>query len=35
MTYKPTHNYFLSVVAAAVAVLVILTLLIAAAFKLG
>jgi hypothetical protein len=35
MRYEPTHNYFLSVVAAAVAVLVILSLLIAAALKLG
>jgi hypothetical protein len=35
MTCKPTHNYFLGVVAAAVAVLVILTLLIAAALRLG
>ncbi len=35
MRCKPTHNSFLSVVAASVAVLVILTLLIAAALKLG
>jgi len=35
MTGKPAGNYFLSVVAAIVATLTLLTLLIAAALKLG
>jgi len=35
MTRKPTRNYSLSVVAASVAVLAILTLFVVAALKLG
>ena len=35
MTHKPTRNYSLSVVAASVAVLAIMTLLVASALKLG